>query len=100
ARVLDRMTDSAEVDIQRAESLVSQALTASPRSPIAHGAKGNLLRAQNRFEEATPEFETAIALNRNWVGAIHALAHCKFLTGAIEEVIPLEEQVIRLSPRD
>jgi Flp pilus assembly protein TadD len=34
------------------------------------------------------------------VHAVHALARCKFFTGSIEEVIPLEEQAIRLSPRD
>jgi tetratricopeptide (TPR) repeat protein len=30
----------------------------------------------------------------------HGLAHCKVFTGSIEEAIPLEEQAIRLSPRD
>ncbi len=100
ARVLDQMTDAAAADMARAEVLAGQALAASPRSPLAHYAKGNLLRAQNRYEEAVPEYETAIAFNRNWVNAIHALGHCKFYTGSIEETIPLEEQAIRLSPRD
>jgi adenylate cyclase len=42
----------------------------------------------------------ALALNRNLVGALHGLAWCKLFVGPIEEVIPLEEQAIRLSPRD
>jgi tetratricopeptide (TPR) repeat protein len=42
----------------------------------------------------------AIASNRNWVGAISALADCKLFAGPIEEVIPLQEQALRLSPRD
>ncbi len=100
ARVLDQMTDAAAADIARAEGLVEQALATSPRSPLAHYAKGNVLRAQHQYEEAFPEYETAIAFNRNWVSAIHALGHCKFCTGSIEETIPLEEQAIRLSPRD
>jgi tetratricopeptide (TPR) repeat protein len=41
-----------------------------------------------------------LASNRNWVNALHALAQCKLFTGSIDETIPLEEQAIRLSPRD
>jgi tetratricopeptide (TPR) repeat protein len=57
-------------------------------------------RAQGRPEEAGLEFETAIAFNRNWVNAIAALGSCKFFAGSLAEVIPLHEEVIRLSPRD
>jgi TolB-like protein/class 3 adenylate cyclase len=99
-RVHDSISDSAAADITRAEPLVEQALAASPRSPLAHFAKGHLLRAQHRFEEATPEYETALAFNRNWLAALNALAQCKLYTGSMEEVIPLAEQAIRLSPRD
>ncbi len=59
------MTDSAAADIARAEELAGQALAASPRSPLAHFAKGQVLRAQRRFEEAIPEYETVLAFNRN-----------------------------------
>ena len=68
-RVLDGMTDSAAADIARAEGLVGRALAASPRSPLAHFAKGQVLRAQSRCEEAIPEYETVFALDRNSVGA-------------------------------
>ena len=94
------MADSATADIKRAEGLVGQVLAASPRNPLAHFAKGQVLRAQRRFEEAIPEYETAIKSNRNWVGALHPLGQCKLFMGSIEETIPLEEQAIRLSPRD
>jgi tetratricopeptide (TPR) repeat protein len=57
-------------------------------------------RAQRRPEEAIPEFETVLAFNRNWVAAIGALGSCKFLTGSIEEAIPLYQHAISLSPRD
>jgi adenylate cyclase len=99
-RVLDGMTDTRAADIARAEELVGQALSASPRSPLAHFAKGELLRAQGRCTEAIPEFETALASNRNWVGAIAVLGYCKFLAGSAEEMIPAQEQALRLSPRD
>ena len=99
-RVLHLMTDSAAADLARAEALLAQALAASPRSAYAHFVKGHVLRAQERWAEAVLEFETALGLNRNLVWALDYLAGCKLLTGSIEEVIPLEEQAIRLSPRD
>ena len=63
-------------------------------------AKGQVLRAQGRFEEAIPEYETVIELNRNAAYAISALGQCKFFTGSVEEAIPLQQRFIRLSPRD
>jgi adenylate cyclase len=100
ARVLDRMTDSTAADIARAEALVRQASAASPRSPLVHHAKGQVLRAQNRWEEAIPEYETALTLDRNALRALTGLGWCKLYAGSIEEVIPLVEQAIRLRPRD
>ena len=99
-RVLDRMTNSAAADLARAEGLVGRALAASPHSAYAHQVKGLVLRAQKRWEEAIPEYETTLASNRNWVSALTSLGWCKLFTGSIEEVIPLVEQAIRLSPRD
>jgi len=46
ARVLDNMTNTAAADIARAEELAAQALVSSPRSPLAHFAKGQVLRAK------------------------------------------------------
>jgi len=99
-RVLDGLTDTAAADIQRAEELVKHTLAISPRNPRAHFAQGQVLRARGRCEEAVPEYEMVIALNRNWVLAIAALGWCKFLTGSIDEAILLHEQAIGLSPRD
>jgi tetratricopeptide (TPR) repeat protein len=99
-RVLEKKTDSAAADIVRAEGLIERALARSPHDPLAHLAKGVLLRAQNRPEEAMPEFETALAFDPNSTVALHLLGWCKWLTGSIDEVIPLAEQAIRLNPRD
>jgi adenylate cyclase len=99
-RVLAGMTSSSADDIARAKKLITQALTASPSSTLAHFANGQLLRAERRCEEAVPELEVVIASYRNSPNALHSLAYCKILTGAIEEAIPLEEQAIRLGPRD
>jgi adenylate cyclase len=100
SRVSDNLTDTASADLVRAEGLAGQALAAAPNDSLAHFAKGQLLRAQRRCAEAIPEYEAALSYNPNWVHALHSLARCKFFTGSIEEVIPLEEQAIRLSPRD
>jgi tetratricopeptide (TPR) repeat protein len=59
-----------------------------------------MLRAQRRCAEAIPEFEAAIALNHNAAGAYAHLGRWKLLTGSLEEVVPLVQQAIRLSPRD
>jgi TolB-like protein len=100
ARVIGQMADSAAADIARAERLAGQALAASPHNQLARRAKAQVLRAQRRFAEAIPEYEAALALDRNWVGAYYALGQCKLFAGSIEETIPLVEQAIRLSPRD
>ena len=99
-RALDGMSDSRTTDLARAEGLIGEALVASPDSRLAHFTKGEILRAQGRFSEAIPEFETVLAIDRNNAWALFALAHCKLSTGLIEQVIPLVEQAIRLSPRD
>ena len=99
-RVFSGTSETRGADISRAKELIEQASAASPRSWIAHYAKGNLLRAMGRCAEAIPEYETAIASNRNCPCNYADLGWCKLVTGAIDEVIPLEQQAIRLSPRD
>jgi tetratricopeptide (TPR) repeat protein len=94
------MAEDPAADIARAERLIEQALATLPRSPLAHLAKGHLLRAWGRPEEATPEYEMVIASNRNWAAAFSHLGWCKLLTGSFEEAIALQQQAIRLSPRD
>jgi TolB-like protein len=91
---------SPAADLQRAEALVEHALAASPQDWLAHYAKGSVLRYQGRCDEAIQEYETALALNPNWPNSLWLLGACKLLTGSIEEVIPLAQQAIRLSPRD
>jgi adenylate cyclase len=99
-RVTAHMSDSAAADLARAEGLVDRALAASPRTAYAHYVKGTVLRWQNRWSEAISEFETALTLNRNLVGALQGLGRCKLYTGSIEEVTPLAEQAMRLDPRN
>jgi adenylate cyclase len=99
-RVLANMTASPAADLERAKGLSEQALAAAPRHPLAHFAKAQVLRAQRRYAEAIPEYETVLTADRNWVYAFFALGQCKLNTGAIDDAIPLIERAIRLSPRD
>jgi adenylate cyclase len=99
SRVLDSMSNTRAADIARAEALVGQALAVEPNSPLAHNAKAQVLRAQRRYADAIPEYETLIALDRNSPNAYANLGQCKFFTGSLDEVIPLVEQAVRLSPR-
>jgi tetratricopeptide (TPR) repeat protein len=99
-RVLNGMSDTAKADIKRAEELATEAVAASPQNPLAHLAKAIVLRVQRRCAEAIPEYETVLALNRNSASALADIGRCRIFAGPIEEAIPLEEQAIRLSPRD
>jgi adenylate cyclase len=99
-RVAEQLTDTREADLARAGDLIEQGLAAMPNSPIPHYAKGNLLRVQRRCEEAIPEYEAVLAADRNAAGAFSNIGFCKMMTGSIEEAISLQEQAIRLSPRD
>jgi adenylate cyclase len=99
-RVLIGLSDSRAADLARADELIGRALAASPRSVVVHHVKGQVLRAQNRCDEAIPEYETALASNPNFVAALNGLGWCKLFAGSIDEVIPLVEQALRRSPRD
>jgi TolB-like protein/class 3 adenylate cyclase len=100
SRVLDEFSSVPTTDMQRAESLLDQALAAAPESAWAHYVKGQLLRAQGHCDDAAPEYEAAITLDRNSAPSYGWLGWCKFLAGEVDKTIPLEEQAIRLSPQD
>jgi TolB-like protein len=100
ARWLDQMVDPAAARVSYAEILVDEALRASPRSALAHLAKGAVLRALSRPEEAGFEYEMASSLQRNWPTALSQIGWCKLLTGSLEDAIPLHERAMHLSPCD
>jgi TolB-like protein/class 3 adenylate cyclase len=97
-RVFDELSSSPDVDLKRAEQLAGEALAAAPASALAHYAKAQVLRAQSRCNEAVPEYQKVIALDRNRAPAYAHVGWCKFLIGSVDEAIPYFEQAIRLSP--
>jgi TolB-like protein/Flp pilus assembly protein TadD len=100
ARILDQMADLTASNISYAERLVEQTLLTSPDTALAHLAKGEVLRLHGRCEEAIQGFETAAALRRNWPMALSQLGWSKLLVGSLKDAISLQEQAIRLNPRD
>jgi adenylate cyclase len=100
ARAVDLMTDTIAADIARAGDLAKRAVAVAPRYSGARFAMAQVLRAQHRYEEAIAEYKAVIELNRNWAHAYSHLGWCRFMTGLVEELIPAQEEAIRLSPRD
>ena len=99
-RVLNGLSDTATEDLSRAEALVDQALAWSNRSAHALLVKAYICQAQGRYSEAAVEFQAALELDRNLASAVGGLAWCKLHAGLIEDVIPLVERAILLSPRE
>jgi TolB-like protein len=99
-RVIDFVSEAPDVDRQRAYELIARALAVSPNSAWAHYVKGQVLREQSQHEDAAIEYETAIACDRNLANAYAWLGLSKLYIGSVDEVIPLTEYAIRLSPHD
>jgi tetratricopeptide (TPR) repeat protein len=100
SRVLDEFSTAPATDLQRAEGLLERAVAAAPTSAWPHYVKGQLSRAQGRCDDAIPEYEAAIALDRNSAPSYGWLGWCKFLAGEVDQTIALEQHAIRLSPQD
>src|SRR5215471_15785698 len=70
--VADGWSNSVQDDVTRAEQLLLEALAAT-NTASAHAEMGRVRRLQNRLAEAKIELETAVALDRNLVGALRQL---------------------------
>ena len=97
--VADGWSRSVQQDLARAELLLVEAL-ADANSASAHAEMGRVRRLQNRLAEAKFELETAIALDRNLVGALRQLGQVMMYLGQPEAGIPYIERALLLSPRD
>jgi TolB-like protein len=92
---------SGSQDLLRAEQLALEAIERDPNSSQAHEALGRVrLRQKNRLREGQIEFETALALDRNNLGAIRQLGWALLHLGEPGACIPQADKGLRLSPRD
>ncbi len=87
-------------DGERADKLLTSALTAEPNNAVAHYARGILLHARKQFDEEQQELKVAIENDRNLVGAYALYGGMHIHIGRAAETIPYEETALRLSPRD
>ena len=101
ARVLDRMTDSAAADIDaRGRAGPASLGGIAPQPTCALRQRPGAARAEADARRRFPNTRRrSRSIATGWTHSPFS-AECKFFTGSIEETIPLEEQAIRLSPRD
>src|SRR4051812_12345839 len=95
-----RLIEPDEQVLSRADNAVARALSREPAQAMAHFAKGELLRARKRFDEAIAEYDTATALNSNLAPAYAYRGQSKLLAGRAAETFLDVDAAIRLSPRD
>jgi adenylate cyclase len=98
--VADGWSSSTQQDEARAEKLLLEALERGANRPDAHGPMGLLRRLQNRLAESKIEWQTVIALDRNYSVAYRQLGTTLMFIGQPEAAIPQIEYGIRLSPHD
>lgn len=86
--------------VEQASRLIDDALAAWPEYSGGHFVKGMVLRIQGHCDQAIPEFERAIAIDRYSSSAYGQLAYCRFMRGAFDDVQPLERQAMRFAATD
>jgi adenylate cyclase len=92
------LSHSLQQDQARAEQLLLEALERDTNSARAYYATGRLRRVQNRLIESRIELEKAIALDRNYAGAIQQLGITLLYLGQPEAALPQLEKALQLNP--
>ena len=87
-------------DLTRADELASRALALDANYWAAHFAKGMVLRAERRFDDAIAEYQRALALDPNAAIAVAALGDIYYALRQPEKAIEFIDKAIRLSPHD
>jgi tetratricopeptide (TPR) repeat protein len=87
-------------DLERAGELATKALALDPDWTASHDAKGGILRAQGRPEEAVAEDERALALDPSDVYAVGGLGFGYERLGEFDRSLEYLDKAIRASPYD
>jgi tetratricopeptide (TPR) repeat protein len=81
-------------DIRRAEALMQTAYEQAPFSGEVALEQGMLKKLQQQYDEAIPDFERSVRLDRTqWIAAAQ-VAHCKMFVGRFEEAYAEMEAVM------
>jgi adenylate cyclase len=100
ARVLATRSADPQADLKRADELLSRALAIDANFGLAHAGKGQVLRAERRFDEAITEFERALTLDPSRTEVFGFLGAAYVEMGQYEKAIEFLDKSILLSPRD
>jgi len=95
-----KLSADPQADLKRANELASRALVVDANSSAAHLAKGQILKAEGRLDDAIAEYERALALDPNAASALAALGSTYFWLRQPEKAIEFMDKAIRLSPHD
>ena len=87
-------------NLDRAETLIADALTAEPNDAEAHYVKAGLMEARKQFAGALAETKIAIENNHNFAAAYQLNGNINMFAGRSAEGILKIETALRLSPRD
>jgi adenylate cyclase len=99
ANVASVFSKSPEQDKARAQQLLVEALERNGDNVRAHAVMGMLRRYQNRLTESQIELERALALDRNYTGAMNQLGWTLVALGQPEAALPYFQKAIRLDPQ-
>lgn len=83
-----------------AEALLRKAISLKPSAPNIHAALGNLLVQQNRIDEATECFDTALSLDKNNYAAISGKVALLETLGKREEAYDLLLKLEQIMPEN
>ena len=93
-------SDDHDLDLERADAAVAQALAVAPQNAIAAYVRAHVFFGRSQLQEAIDSCETSLALDHNYASAYGFLAAMVRLAGHPERSIKLLEQAMLLSPRD
>jgi len=92
--------DDRKARFEKAEAILTKALSIAPQHARAHLFLGIVQLATNRAAQGISECERALALNRNLADAHGAIGVAKIFIGRSEETEGHIQEAMRLSPRD
>ena len=98
ANIADGWSSSPEWDRDRAERLITKAVSENPNNATARAVRGILRRLQNRLTESRLELETAVALEPNLAASHCQLGYTLLCLGEPQAAIAMIERGIRLGP--
>jgi len=87
-------------DLELAERELQQLVALSPRSPEGYQRLGRVLMLVGRADDAKVNFERALALDPDYVGALIGLGEIEAARGDAESAIKRFEAAVEIEPRD